>query len=282
MWLTTLFHLGTGLPWNWRTGPKDSSEREHLLEMLPSLPPNSLLTADAGFVGYAFTKAVIDSGCHLLVRVGANVRLLKNLGYVRERNGLVYLWPDQVAKRFQQPIVLRLLVIHNGKHPVYLVTNVLDTQRLSDAQLAELYGRRWGVELFYRHLKQTFQRRKLRSACADNAQVEMEWSLIGLWAMSLYAQIANQRDGIPPTRLSMAGILRCFRQLLRYYQEHCTPNQSLWVQLRRAKIDGYERRCKTSRNYPRKKREAPPGAPQIQPATQQQITLAKTLKKSRN
>jgi hypothetical protein len=214
MWLTTLFHMGTGLPWNWRTGPKDSSEREHLLDMLPSLPPHSLLTADAGYVGYAFTKAEIDRGCHLLVGVGANVRLLKNLGYVRERNGLVYLWPAQVAKRFQQPIVLRLLVLHNGKQPVYLVTNVLDTQCLSDAQLAELYGRRWGVELLYRHLKQTFQRRKLRSTCADNSQVEMAWSLIGLWAMSLYTQIANQLDGIPLTRLSMAGILYRFRQFL--------------------------------------------------------------------
>jgi hypothetical protein len=45
-------------------------------------------------------------------------------------------------------------------------------------------------------------------------------------------------------------------------------------------IDDYERRCKTSRNYPRKKREAPTGAPHIHPATLQQITLAKTLKKT--
>ena len=31
MWLTTMFHVGTGLPWDWRTGPSDSSERDHLL-----------------------------------------------------------------------------------------------------------------------------------------------------------------------------------------------------------------------------------------------------------
>src|SRR5206468_4351477 len=24
MWLTTMFHVGTGLPWDWRTGPSDS------------------------------------------------------------------------------------------------------------------------------------------------------------------------------------------------------------------------------------------------------------------
>ncbi|MEZ6057572.1 MAG: hypothetical protein R3C01_12800 [Planctomycetaceae bacterium] len=38
MWLTTLFHVGLHLPWNWRIGPSDSSERAHALEMLDSLP----------------------------------------------------------------------------------------------------------------------------------------------------------------------------------------------------------------------------------------------------
>lgn len=33
-WLTLLWHVGTNLPWAWRTGPTGSSEREHLREML--------------------------------------------------------------------------------------------------------------------------------------------------------------------------------------------------------------------------------------------------------
>ena len=46
-----LWHVGSGLPWDWRTGPSDSSEREHFQEMLGSLPSGALLTADAGFMG---------------------------------------------------------------------------------------------------------------------------------------------------------------------------------------------------------------------------------------
>jgi hypothetical protein len=34
MWLTTLFHVGLNLPWDWRIGPSDSSERAHALQML--------------------------------------------------------------------------------------------------------------------------------------------------------------------------------------------------------------------------------------------------------
>ena len=57
--------------------------------------------------------------------------------------------------------MLRLVVAHNGQHPVYLVTTVLSQRELSDTQVIEMYAKRWGIELFYRHLKQTFQRRKL-------------------------------------------------------------------------------------------------------------------------
>jgi len=90
MWLTTMFHVGTGLPWDWRLGPSDSSERDHLRQMIEALPAAALVTADAGFVGYETWKAILESGRHLLVRVGANVRLLRKLGYVEEKNSLVY------------------------------------------------------------------------------------------------------------------------------------------------------------------------------------------------
>src|SRR4029078_5890421 len=105
----------------------------------------------------------------------------------------VYLWPDTAAKKNGPPLVLRLVVVNNGKHPVYLVTSVCSAKRLSDSQIVELYRRRWGIELFYRHLKQTFQRRKLRSTSAENARLELEWSLVGLWAMGFYVLLEARR-----------------------------------------------------------------------------------------
>ncbi|MBT5018864.1 MAG: transposase [Planctomicrobium sp.] len=113
VFLTTLFHVGLNLPWDWRTGPADSSERAHALEMLDSLPENALLTGDAGFVGYGFARTVLESGSQLLVRVGANVKLLKKLGYVRESNGIVYVWTDKAARSEQPPLVFRLVVVQS-------------------------------------------------------------------------------------------------------------------------------------------------------------------------
>jgi hypothetical protein len=148
IWITLLWHVGSGLPFDWRTGPSDSSERAYLQEMLRTLPPGSLLTADAGFVGYALWKMLLDAGHQLLVRVGGNVKLLKKLGCARERNGLVYLWPDRAAKKHLPPLVLRLVVVTTGKQPIYLVTSVMNTQLLSDAQAAETYRRRCGIEVY--------------------------------------------------------------------------------------------------------------------------------------
>jgi hypothetical protein len=56
--------------------------------MIDGLPAGVLVTADAGYVGYEYWKALIDTDHPLVIRVGSNVKMLKKLGYARERNGL--------------------------------------------------------------------------------------------------------------------------------------------------------------------------------------------------
>ena len=197
--LTALLHLGLRLLWDWRIGAGDSSEREHLREMIADLPSDALITADCGFMGYDCWKTLLDSGRAFVIRVGGNVRLLKQLGVVRESAGTIYLWPDKVAKRRQPPLVLRLVVAQGARHPWYLVTSVRDSRRLSDRQVIDIYRQRWGIELFFRHFKQTFGRSKLRSHKAEHAECELHWSLLGLWTMLLYARKhMPQAPGTPP------------------------------------------------------------------------------------
>ena len=278
IWLTLLWHVGTGLPWCWRCGPSGSSERDHCREMLGELPADALITVDAGFTGYEFFKAILESGRHLLVRVGSNVRLLRKLGWTRESGGTVYLWPDSAAQKNCQPIVLRLVVMQGPRHPIYLVTNVT-ASRLTDRQAIDLYQQRWGIEVFFRHLKQTFQRRKLRSTSAENAEIELIWSLLGLWGMALYAQVEMQRQGVDPQRLSVALVLRSFRRIMRDYLHPVRRDCSLAELLARAVRDNYRRKNKASPDYPRKKHPDPPaGPPQIRNATASQIRQARELR----
>src|SRR5438477_89961 len=58
LFVTTLLHMGTGVPWDFRIGPGTASERRHLEAMPPDLPPRSLVVADAGFTGYEFYRRI--------------------------------------------------------------------------------------------------------------------------------------------------------------------------------------------------------------------------------
>jgi hypothetical protein len=278
LWLTLLWHVGSGLPWAWRTGPSGASERDHLLALVPELPAHALLVADAGFVGYELWPALLTVGHHFVIRVGANVRLLRQLGWAREHAQVVYLWPNEAARKRQPPLVLRLIVVHDGKQPVYLVTDLPKT-RLSDRQVATIYGARWGGEVFFRTFQQTFGCRKLRSRSAANAQLELEWTLVGVWCLCLLGRRELRASGQDPARLSPAAVRHAFQRTLREYRVRPeTPADSLWAQLRRAPLDDYQRRSsKTSREYPRKKQRTLIGIPHITLATEQQIALANAL-----
>ncbi|MBV8554096.1 MAG: hypothetical protein JO116_00940 [Planctomycetaceae bacterium] len=200
------------------------------------------------------------------------------MGYAREQDGLVYLWPDRAAAQQQPPLVLRLVVARGGRHPVYPVTSVLEAKVRSDRQIIEIDALRWGVELFYRHFQQTFGRRKLRSHCGANAEVEATWSLLGLWSLCLHGQVELSYDGIAPSQVSVAGLLRAYQGSMKAYRSVPAPGESLWEQLSVAVIDGYTRRNKASRDYPRKKREPVIGAPKIRAATKVEIELAQQIK----
>jgi IS4 transposase len=276
--LTTLWHAGSGLPWSWRVGGSYQSERDAVRDMLAELPAGAVLAGDAGLVGYDFIRTTQAGGRQVLIRVGSNIRLLTQLGSTREHDGIVYLWPTKAQQKSQPPVVLRLVVSHNGKHPVYLVTTLLDCDDVPDRDVIEMYRQRWGIEVYHRSLKQTFQRRKLRSHSAAAAWVELEWSLVGLWAMSLYALVQIRRDDQPPRRLSYAKLLEAFRRMLRDYLHPVRRGATLCDRLREAVIDHYRRQNKTSRDYPRKKQETPPGPPAIIQASAREITLAETLR----
>lgn len=267
IWLTLLWHMTLRLPWCWRMGPSDSSERAHLQDMLThqSFPENTLFCGDAGFTGYDFWKSIMDHGHHFLIRVGANVRLLTKLGYyARERDGIVYVWPDSASRKNQPPLVLRLIHLRNERGDVYLLTNVLSPRDLSDALASRLYKLRWGIELQFRTLKQTFGRRTLRSRTPDRAYAELAWSLLGLWMIHVFAVKEQVAIGEPPSHTSAAMAIHVVRSILFLWCEVPKEGEDLETQLQHAVIDRYKRRSPKRARYRPNKKDAPSaGKPQI-------------------
>lgn len=273
--LVTVFHVASALPWTWRRTRGDGSERALLLEMLAELPENTLFLLDAGLGGYELIARLQTAGHALVLRVGRNVRLLRKLGvHVRERDGIVYLWPD--AHRTHAPLTLRLVTLQTARgRRMALLTNVLDPRRLSDADVAELYRQRWAVEVMHRTLKQTFGKQKLRAQTPALAACELDWSMAGLWLLSLMAQ-----DAVRPSQsISPAAALRVIRTALRCGRRR-TGKHWLQRQLRAAVADTYRRtRPKAARDWPHKKNEPPPATPKIRTATKAEIRRAQAWKR---
>jgi hypothetical protein len=270
LWLTLLWHMGLHMPWSWKTGPSYSSERDHFRKMLAEqkFPENTLFCADAGFTGYDLWKAMMDAGHSFLIRVGSNVKLLRKLGYAREHRGIVYFWPDKAARKQQPPLVLRLLHLQVGRRPMWLVTNVLDEQQLSNEAAIRLYQLRWGVELQFRTVKQTFGRRKLRSRTPERADVELDWSLLGLWLIQLFAVKEQIAVGAVPEHCSVGLAIQIIRTMLQRWSEHA--EKTFAQQLRAATKDSYKRqRSKEARYRPDNKDKPAAGSPRILMATQQ-------------
>lgn len=272
MVLTTVFHLGSGLPWAFLRGGARSSERRHLLGLLCTLPRRALILADAGFTGYAFWRAIIASDRSFLIRVGGNVRLIRELG-VKFRvgaDGIVWVWPADQQKRRAAPLPLRLITLVDGRNrTMHLLTNVLDPARLDDALAARLYPMRWGVEVMYRAIKQTLARRKLLSDSPRNARVELSWAMIGLWTLML---IKAQRCKPDAAGQGVAAVLRVLRRAMS------GERFSLGKALAALKPDTYRRKgAKTARHWPHRKRPKPPGAPKARNATEAETALAAEL-----
>lgn len=273
VWVTMMWHMGLGLPWCWKLGPSNASERYHVKEMLEigHFFADTLFVGDAGFVGYDFWRAITDRGHHFMVRVGANVNLLTGL-CTQQRDGkdIVYCWPHTTMNANDAPLRLRLVRCKIGKNEkVWLLTSVLDKRELSNKEMVKLYERRWGVELQFRALKQTFDRRKVRCRCPERVLTEIEWSIFGMAAIELMAIKEQMKDAdARPEKLSFSQALTAVRHNLNNLTDCPEFLEDLYTGLRRALIDSYERKkLKSGRYKPKLKKKPSCGEPNIELAT---------------
>jgi len=272
--LVALVHLGTGLPWSFRRGQANASERSLLIEQLACLPAKVLLVGDAGFVGYMLLQTILHAKCNLLVRAGRNVRLLRELGWdVQERGDCVYIWPERARKDGLVPLVLRQIVLMDGRNRCMCLLTNLDSEALTLEVARELYQRRWGIEVFFRGLKQTLARRKMLSKTPEHAQVELDWTLVGYWILGLW--LCEQRVEKVPVSHGLAWTLRLVRSAMTGRLDRRSNLTAAW---RHMTVDRYVRlHPKKARDWPHKKNDPPCGMPHVRLATPIEIRYANAL-----
>jgi Transposase DDE domain len=286
-WITLMWHMGLRLPWNWRLGPSNSSERDHVIDMIETerFSWRTLFCGDAGFVGYPLWSTIQRAGHHFLVRVGANVNLLRTTANCQFQNKgkeiFVLCWPKTAIQAKQPPLRLRLVRVRIGKTWVWLLTNVLDRKQLNRKAMARFYQMRWGIEVEFRGLKQTLDRAKLRCRNSKRLMTELHWSILGMAVAELLAtkeqlmqksaRAVEKQNRSQPERRSLANTVRALRSCLKALKQVPEPGQELTTLLRDALIDDYKRkRPKRARYRPPNPDKKPLGDPEIRLLNEQE------------
>ena len=274
VWITMMWHMQLRLPWTWRLGASNSSERGHVQEMLEQeeFPENTLFCGDAGFVGYPLWDSLLSAKHDFIVRVGANVNLLSERADVqRIGDGQVLCWPKGKMKSGAAPLRLRLVKVTVSKTKMWLLTSVLEKEKLSSKQLVRYYKLRWGIEVEFRGLKQTVDKQKLRCRNSQRVLVELDWSIRAMAVAELIAlreQIPNRPERSSDQPLydtkdrSLANTMRALRKCLRNLEDSPDPCDELFNQLARAKITKYNNRTDRQARYrPKNPDKNPLGKP---------------------
>ena len=264
LWVTTLVHLGTGVLWSWRLGRSNASEQHHFRRLLQTLPEKGLAVTDAGFCGYDTWREVMKAKRHFLIRLSGGFQLYADFTVQPDfQQGIVYMWPARQPRK--RPLRLRLIRLpgkEGRKHDVWLVTNVMDPNRLSVETASKLFRMRWEQEVFYRSYKRTLANVKLSSRTPRQAIREAELALLATQLFLAQSSWAVHRSG--STRRASAA--EAARQIRRELRDLLRGRLRLGYLKRLAKAVREHRPNRTSskehRYWPGKKHN-PPGPPKI-------------------
>ena len=154
------------------------------------------------------------------------------------------------------------------------MTNVLETNRLSDTDLLQIYRHRWEIELHYRTFKRTWNFATLRSRTPETAMQEQRWRFVSHWALRHLAVRSLVAFGGNPRNISQAGLRRLIQSLLEDADADRT-SLPFETELSRRKHDTYARTSsKSRRKWPRKSSHKEPKPPKLRQATTAEVKLA--------
>jgi hypothetical protein len=234
MKIVALFSLAGGLALDWAQGSLRVHEIPLFRKLWEGLRRNDLIVGDRGFSSHANLALLLGRGVFCLFRLhqGRKVRQPKRSRLRRKQKLGPRQWLVQWKKPYQKPGYMRpkewaavpselqvrvfeVLVCTKGMRTrkLVLVTTLLDPVRYPVEELAQLYLRRWQVELSFRDLKTTLGMEVLR--CKSPAMVEKEvW--MHLIAFNLLRRLMVESAASDPEggggRLSFKGTLDTVRQ----------------------------------------------------------------------
>jgi hypothetical protein len=269
-WVTAFVHLGLGLLWSWRIGKGTADERLHLRQMLCLLPPQALVVADAAYLGYELACAILGHNRSYRLRLSSKNRVypIDDTPFEEWQDGQVYYWPETAQKEQQPPLLCRLIRIKatgQTKNDVWLLTNILDSQRLSVKTAAKFYRWRWRNEGLFRTYKRTLKKFKLASRSVKLIHRELEGSLLALQILLAHADLAlRAHDATGEIAVSPRKVLIQIRKEINRDSASHRRIPTYGRRLDQCRVEErHQTSAKASREWPRRKPHKAPAPPKF-------------------
>jgi hypothetical protein len=225
--IVALLSLTTGMLVGWATGNWHQHEVTLLQTLWDYFRPGDVLLADRGFCNWALLAQCLRRNLEAVFRLKGSRRGDFRRGRRLSRDERLVQWHKPAEPAWtvrpelwaQLPEVLTLRLVRCRlslpgfrTRQVILVTTLLDREAFPAATLAELYYRRWSMELSLRNLKITLQMDQL--SCKTPANLEREIRLHFLMHNLVRRLMleAARRHRIPLARVSFAGSLATARR----------------------------------------------------------------------
>lgn len=227
MKLVGVFCLATGVLLDYAKGNKHQSELRLLKGLLDQFKPGDLAVADRGFCSYALLALLrvrqVGSVFRLHQARSGDLRKGKRLG----KNDRQFTWlkpterprwlPQCWWKKIPAQLTVRVIrfkLCRRGyrTESVTLVTTLLDAHKYSAQDIAQLYARRWKIELWFRDIKTSMGMEALRCKSPQLVHKELEMFFIAYNFIRALVVEAGATHDVPLDRLSFKGTVDAVRQ----------------------------------------------------------------------
>lgn len=173
------------------------------------IEPGATYVFDLGYYDYAWWAELDAVGCRIVTRFKSNtpLDLIKEQSVTKGSNILsdrIGFLPARQARSRQNPMqdaVREVSITTDTGKVLRILSNDLDA---SAEEIADLYRRRWAIELFFRWVKQTLKIRHFLGTSENAVRIQIAVALIAF----LLLRLVQQAIGDTHSPLTFARLLR--------------------------------------------------------------------------
>jgi hypothetical protein len=214
--LVGLFCLHTGRLLAFVEGSWKNHDLTLTRKLLGWLQAGEVLVADRAYCGWFFLHQLLERKVDFVIRLH-QTRTVRSRRYrswqepwkkpPRPRGQSKRSWKKRPETLTVRLVRFRVQVRGFRTQSVIVVTSLLDTKAFPDSAIAELYARRWQVELHYRQIKTNLALDVLRGLSPNMIERELWMHAIAYNLVRALLLEASLTHGVPIERLSFKGAL---------------------------------------------------------------------------